>query len=71
MNQVRFAGICKQVLGKFEQSWGELTNNRALASAGARAQLAGRIQARYGASQERAARQLKDLLERNPDLWNR
>ncbi len=69
MNQDRFAGIWKQFRGKVKGSWGKLTNNLLVVTAGTRDQLAGRIQERYGISKEEAARQLKDFLDRNRN-WN-
>lgn len=73
MNQDRFAGIWKQLRGKVKEHWGKLTNDPLGVAAGTRDQLAGRIQERYGVSKEKAARQLKDFLERNRnwDLSNR
>ncbi len=65
MNQDRFEGIWKQFSGKVQGHWGELTHNPLAVSAGTRAQLAGRIQERYGVSKEEAARQLKEFLDRN------
>jgi uncharacterized protein YjbJ (UPF0337 family) len=69
MNQNRFAGICKQFRGKVKGRWGKLTHNPLVSYAGTRDQLAGKIQERYGVSQEQAARQLKDFLYRNRD-WD-
>ena len=69
MNQDRLAGIWKQFSGKMQERWGELTSNPLVVIAGSRDQLAGRIQERYGDSKERAARQLKDFLDRNRN-WN-
>ncbi len=65
MNQDRIAGIWKQFRGKVKGRWGELTHDPQVVTAGARDQLAGRIQERYGVSKEEAARQLKDFLDRN------
>lgn len=69
MNQDRLAGIWKQFSGKVKERWGELTGDPLVVTAGSRDQLAGRIQERYGDSKERAARQLKDFLDRNRN-WN-
>jgi uncharacterized protein YjbJ (UPF0337 family) len=73
MNQARFAGLWKQFRGKVKGRWGKLTSNPLLVTAGARDQRAGRIHEEYGVSKEKAARQLKDFLDRNRnlDLLNR
>lgn len=69
MNQKRFAGICKQVRGTIRQGWGRLSADPRTEDAGAREQLAGRVQARCGLAQEQAARSLKDFFARNRD-WD-
>lgn len=70
MNQDRFSGIWKQLRGTLKESWGRVTNNPLAVSAGRRDQYAGSIQARYGISKEKAARQLKDFLDRNRDWYH-
>jgi uncharacterized protein YjbJ (UPF0337 family) len=65
MNQDRFAGICRQFTGTMKERWGNLTNNPLVVAAGTRDQREGRIQERYGVSQENAARQLEDFFARN------
>jgi uncharacterized protein YjbJ (UPF0337 family) len=73
MNQDRFAGIWKQLKGQLKVRWGRLCKKPLLVASGARDQLAGKIQERYGASKARVARQLKDFLDRNRgrDISNR
>ena len=73
MNQERFAGICKQFSGTVKEGWGKLIRNPHVVTAGTRDQLAGRMQERYGAAKEQAARQLDDFFARNRkwDLTNR
>jgi uncharacterized protein YjbJ (UPF0337 family) len=65
MNQDRVIGICKQFGGTVKESWGRLTGNPFLEIAGTRARRDGRMLKRYGASQEAAARQLKEFFARN------
>ena len=65
MNRNRVKGGWKQLRGKTKEQWGKLTDNQLLVVAGRRDQLAGRIQARHGASIEQAERQLREFLERN------
>ncbi len=70
MNQDQLAGIGKQLRGMVKKSWGRVTSNPLAVSAGRRDQYAGSIQARYGISKEKAARQLKDFLDRNRDWYH-
>ncbi len=69
MNRDRFAGSCKQLVGKVQAQWGKLIDDASAIDAGVRAQFAGRIQQRYGDAKERADLQLKDFLARNRN-WN-
>jgi uncharacterized protein YjbJ (UPF0337 family) len=69
MNRERVAGIWKQVNGKLKERWGRLTDDRRLVTAGMLDQRAGRIQERYAASKEEAARQLEEFFDRNRD-WD-
>jgi uncharacterized protein YjbJ (UPF0337 family) len=69
MNQQRLAGICRQLGGRAKSSWGNFTGNPFAVAAGARDQLAGRIQERHGASKERAARELADFFKRNRNWY--
>ncbi len=69
MNQDRCAGILKQFRGKVKESWGRLVNNPRVVTAGIRDQFAGSIQERYGVSKEKAARQLKEFLDRNRNWY--
>jgi uncharacterized protein YjbJ (UPF0337 family) len=69
MNRDRCAGMWKQITGSVKSYWGELTSNPRLALTGTRDQLAGRIQERYGVSQEESTRQLKRFYKRNRDWY--
>jgi uncharacterized protein YjbJ (UPF0337 family) len=65
MNRDRCAGMWKQLTGKLKEHWGKLTNDPFITFTGIRDQLAGRIQERYGVSEEESERQLQDFIERN------
>lgn len=65
MNYERFAGICKETMGRMNEAWGELTGDPQRAADGRRAQIAGAAQKRKGHSREESARQLRDFLQRN------
>jgi uncharacterized protein YjbJ (UPF0337 family) len=65
MNRDRFYGICRQAYGKATQWWGKLIHDPSVAAAGARDQLAGRLQEQRGISKQEADQQLEDFLNRN------
>jgi len=65
MNRERYAGICKQLMGTIRQGWGRLVNDPRIEDAGAHELHAGKIQARYGLTQEQAAHDLEDFFARN------
>jgi len=65
MNRDRLAGTWKQVGGKITEHWGRFTRDLQRESAGRRAQLEGRLQARYGSEKDAAARQLGEFMNRN------
>jgi len=71
MNQDRFEGNCKQLLGKIKERWGKLTNDPQREFAGLCEQRAGIIQERNGILKDESALQLKEFLRRNRnwDLW--
>jgi uncharacterized protein YjbJ (UPF0337 family) len=69
MNQDRFAGICKKIVGYLEVRWGLLTNDPQAIAAGSRDQRTGKNLERIGISRENAARQLDEFLKRNRN-WN-
>ena len=71
MNQDRLAGMWKQFRGKVKGHWGKLTHNALVQRAGTRDQFDGRMQERVGMSKEKAAREIKDFLDRNRDASNR
>lgn len=65
MNRERFAGICRQLAGRINQAWGELSNDPLRAADGRRDQIIGRTQQDSGTAQEEYARQLKDFRTNN------
>ncbi len=54
----RIAGNWKQLTGKIQERWGELTNDDLDVIAGRREQLIGKIQERYGIVTDQAERQV-------------
>lgn len=69
MNRERFAGICQQLAGRINETWGELTGEPLRAAAGRRAQIIGRVRQRSGLAKEESARQMQDFLTRNRDWY--
>jgi uncharacterized protein YjbJ (UPF0337 family) len=65
MNRDRIAGNWKQVIGDLKIRWGKLIDDPLAIDAGTCDQHDGRSQERYGISQEKAAHELEDFLERN------
>ncbi len=65
MNGERFAGVCRQIAGRMNETWGELTGDPLRVAAGRRAQIVGKAQQRRGIANEESARQLRDFLHRN------
>jgi uncharacterized protein YjbJ (UPF0337 family) len=69
MNWDRIEGNWKQVTGKAQEQWGNLTNDDLDVVAGRRDQLAGKIQERYGVTKEEAETQLKSWERKATDEW--
>ena len=65
MNGEQVAGICRQVAGRMNELWGDLTGDPLRAAEGRRRQIVGKTQQRSGIAHEEAARQLRDFLHRN------
>jgi len=61
MNWDRIEGNWKQLRGKVQEKWGELTDDELDEVAGKRDQLIGKIQARYGYERDRAEREVDEL----------
>jgi len=64
MNWDQVQGKWKELKGKAQQEWGELTNDDLDHAAGSRDELEGRIQQRYGKSKEEARREVDNWLSR-------
>jgi uncharacterized protein YjbJ (UPF0337 family) len=60
MNWDRIAGNWKQFVGKAKVKWGKLTDSDWTQINGARDQLVGRIQERYGIARDEAERQVAE-----------
>jgi uncharacterized protein YjbJ (UPF0337 family) len=60
MNWDRVEGSWKQFKGKAQQQWGKLTDDDLTMVEGKRAELAGKIQERYGIAKDEAERQIDD-----------
>lgn len=69
MNWDRIEGNWKQLTGKVQQQWGELTNDDLDVVAGNREMLAGRIQERYGISRDEAEDQINNWESGYNDSW--
>ncbi|MDF1812397.1 MAG: CsbD family protein [Verrucomicrobiales bacterium] len=61
MNQDQIKGNWKQVKGKVQEKWGELTNDDLDQIEGEREQLVGKLQEKYGYARERAEREVDAL----------
>lgn len=63
MNWDQVEGKWDQFRGKVQQQWGKLTDNDLSRVSGARTELSGRLQERYGFAKEEADRQIEDWLK--------
>ena len=57
-----------QLKGDVQERWGELTNDDITAINGEYNQLVGKIQERYNIAKEEAAEQVREWLEKNPEM---
>jgi len=64
MNWDRIEGNWKQLKGKAQQQWGNLTNDDLDVVQGKRDELAGRLQERYGLAKDEAERQIDEWAKR-------
>lgn len=62
MNNDVLEGKWKQLRGKVQEEWGELTDDELDMIAGRRDQLVGKIQEKYGYTRDEAERQVEDFL---------
>lgn len=65
MNKDQAAGNWKQLKGKVKEQWGKLTDDDLTAIEGARDQLVGKVQERYGIAREEAERQVREFRNRH------
>ena len=61
MNQDQAEGNWKQLKGKAQQKWGDLTNDDVDKMKGSRTELIGKIQEKYGKSKEEAEREVDEF----------
>ena len=61
MNEDRIKGQWKQLTGKIQAKWGDLTNDDLDVAEGNADYLAGKIQERYGISKDEAEKQVREF----------
>lgn len=61
MNKDIIAGNWKQIRGKIQAQWGDLTDDDFKVAAGNAEYLTGRLQARYGWDRDRAEKEVRDF----------
>ena len=61
MSRAGFAGICLQLAGKLNETWGELTGDSMRSADGRRDQAIGKAQQFSAIEQEQAAQQLAEF----------
>jgi len=69
MNWQIIEGNWKQLKGKVQQQWGELTDDDVDLVAGRREELAGKIQERYGIARDQAEEQVSEWESRADPRW--
>nr|WP_136251611.1 CsbD family protein [Ningiella ruwaisensis] len=65
MNNDRIEGNWKQLKGKAQQKWGELTDDDIDKMEGNRTELVGKIQERYGKSKDEAEKEVDEFMSSN------
>ncbi|MHA3980465.1 CsbD family protein [Halovulum sp. GXIMD14794] len=65
MNSDQLEGNWKQIKGRVQEAWGELTNDDLDRIEGKRDQLVGVIQERYGKERAEAEREVDEFLSRH------
>ncbi len=63
MNQDQVEGNWKQLKGKAQQTWGDLSDDELEKTKGNRTELIGKIQEKYGKSKEEAKREVDDFFD--------
>jgi uncharacterized protein YjbJ (UPF0337 family) len=69
MNWNLIAGNWKQVVGKAQEQWGELSDDDFVVVDGRREMLVGKIQQRYGVLKDEAERQISAWERSATDAW--
>ena len=62
MNNDRIEGNWKQLKGKAQQKWGDITDDELDKMEGNRTELVGKVQEKYGKSKDEAEREVDDFL---------
>ena len=65
MNKDRIEGNWKELKGKAQQQWGELTNDDLDKIEGNRTELVGKVQQKYGKTKDEAEREVDDFLNKH------
>lgn len=63
MDSDRISGKLKEMRGKLQEKWGELTNDDLDVIEGNRDQLEGKLQARYGYEKDKARKEVDNFLD--------
>lgn len=63
MNKTEMEGHWKQIKGKIQKKWGELTDDDVDQIKGRREVLVGKLQERYGHAQDRAQKEADEFFE--------
>lgn len=69
MNSDIAEGKWKQLKGKVQQAWGDLTNDDLDKMNGSREELVGKVQERYGYARERAEQEVDRFARDNDWTW--
>ena len=69
MNKDTIEGNWKQLKGKAQLQWGKLTDDDFDVIAGKRAELAGKLQERYGIAKDAAEKQVAEWERTADDTW--
>jgi len=69
MNADTFKGQWKQLRGKIQQKWGDLTNDDLDRIQGSQTEFEGLLQERYGYTKERARQEVNDFFKETEPNW--
>jgi uncharacterized protein YjbJ (UPF0337 family) len=69
MNADTFKGQWKQLRGRIQQKWGDLTNDDLDRIQGSQTEFEGLLQERYGYTKERAHQEVNDFFKTNEPNW--